>query len=61
MFCEHYFLPQVKNIVSTNRYFHTFPLQDCFVFNLIMLLLKGLIVLNDFLKPAFEKSSKEKC
>ena len=59
MFCEHYFLPQVKNIGSIKRYFHTFPFQDCFVFHLIALLLKGFLVLSDPLKPAFEKSSKE--
>ena len=59
MFCEHYFLPQVKNIGSIKRYFHTFPFQDCFVFHLITLFLKGFLVLSDLLKPAFEKSSKE--
>ena len=59
MFWEDYFLPQVKNIESIKRYFHTFPFQDCFVFHLIMLLLKGFLGLSDLLKPAFEKSSKE--
>ena len=58
MFCEHYFLPQVKKIGSINRYFHTFPFQDWFVFHLITFL-KGSLVLKDHFKPAFEKSSKE--
>ena len=61
MFCEHYFLPWVKNVGGTTRYFHTFPLQDCFVFHLIKLFLKGFLVLSDLLKPTFEKSSEEKC
>ena len=55
MFCEHYFLPQVKNTWSIKRYFHTFFFQDCFVFHLIRLLLKGFLVLSDLLKPPFEK------
>ena len=33
MFCEYYFLSQVKNIGSIKRYFHTFYFQDCFVFH----------------------------
>ena len=61
MFCEYYFLPQVKNIGSIKTYFHTFPFQDCFVFHLITRFLKGFLVLSDLLKPAFDKSSKEKC
>ena len=61
MFCEHYyFLPQVKNIGSIKRYFHTFPFQDCFVFHLITLFLKGFLVLSDLLKPAFEKKVAKK-
>ena len=59
MFCDNYFLPLVKNIVSVKRYFHTFPFQDCFVFHLIMLFLQGFLVLSDLLNPAFEKSTKE--
>ena len=59
MFCEHYFLPQAKNIGSIKRYFHTFPFKDCFVFHLITLLLKGFLVLSEHLKTAFEKSSNE--
>ena len=59
MFCEHYFLPQVKNIGSIKRYFHTFPFQECFVLHLITLFLKGFLVLSDLLKSAFEKSSTE--
>ena len=59
MFCEHYILPQVKNIGSVKRYFHTFPFQDCFYFHL-MLLLKEFLVLSGLLKPAFEKNSKGK-
>ena len=59
MFCEHYFLPRVKNIGSIKIYFHTFPFQDCFVFHLITLFLKYFLALSDLLKPAFEKSSKE--
>ena len=59
MFCELYFLPHVKNIGSIKRYFHTFPFQDCFVFHLIMLLVKCFLVLSDLFKPAFEKSNKE--
>ena len=55
MFCEHYFLPEVKNVGSVKRYFHTFPF--CFVFHVI----KGFLVLCDLLKPTFEKSSQEKC
>ena len=59
MFCEHYFLPQVKNIGRIKIYFHTLPFQDCFVFHLIMLFLKDFLELSDLLKPAFEKCSKE--
>ena len=59
MFCEHYYLPQVKNMGSINRYFHTFPFQDCFVFYLIKFFLEGFLVINDLLKTAFEKK-KEK-
>ena len=59
MFCEHYFLPLEKNIQSIMIYFQTFPFQDCFVFHLIRLFLKGFFILSDFLKPAIEKSSKE--
>ena len=68
MFCERYFLPQVKNIGSIKIYknigsikiyFHTFPFQDCFVFHLMTLFLKGFLELSDLLKPAFEKCSKE--
>ena len=35
MFCEHYFLPQVKNTWSIKRYFHTFFFSRlfCFSFN----------------------------
>ena len=33
MFCEHYFLSQVKNIGSIKRHFYTFPFRDCFVFH----------------------------
>ena len=58
MLCEHYFLLQVKNIGSIKRYFHAFPFQDCFVFHLITLFLKGLLVLSDLLKPAFEKKQR---
>ena len=58
MLYEYYFLSHVKNIVSIKRYFHTFPLQDCFVFHL-MLFLKGFLVLSGLLKTAFEKSGKE--
>ena len=60
MFCEHYFLPQVKNIEGIKRYFHTFPLQDWFVFqDLMTLFLKGLLGLSDLQKPAFEKAAKK--
>ena len=59
IFCEHYFLPQVKNIESIKTYFHTFPFQDCFVFHLIRLVLKGFPELSNLLKPAFEKCCKE--
>ena len=59
MFCEHYFLPQVKNIGSIKIYFYTFPFQDCFVFYLITLFLKGFLELSDLLKPVFEKCRKE--
>ena len=57
MFCEHYFLPQAKNIGSTE----IFPYISFsrLLFHLIALLLKGFLVLSDPLKPAFEKSSKE--
>ena len=58
MFCEHYFLLQVKNIGSIKRYFRKFPFQDCFVFDLLTLFLKRLLVLSDLLKVAFEKHSK---
>ena len=61
MFCENYFLPQGKNIRSITRYFHTFLCQVCFVFHLIKFFLKGFLVLSYLSKPAFEKSSKEKC
>ena len=54
MICDHYFLPQVKNIGNMKRYFHIFPFQDYFVFHL-----KCFLMLSDLLKPAFEKSSKE--
>ena len=54
MFCEHYFVPQVKKIGSIKRYFHTFTFQDRFVFHLITLL----FLVCDLLKPAFQKSSK---
>ena len=56
MFCEHYFLPQVKNIKSIKRHFDTFPFQDSFVFHLITLFLKGFLVLSDHLKAACEKN-----
>ena len=56
MFCEHYFLPSVKNIGSIKRHFYGFPFQDYFVLHLIMLFLKGFLVLSDILKPAFEKT-----
>ena len=59
MFCEHYFLPQVKNIGSTKSYFHTFTFQDCFVFHLISLFLKGFLVLSDLWKSAFEKKTSK--
>ena len=59
MFCEHYLLPQVKNIGSIKRYFDAFPFQDCFIFQLITLFLKCFLELSDLLKPAFEKNSKE--
>ena len=59
MFCEHYFLPQVKNIGSIKIYFHTFPFQGCFVFHILMLFLKGFLVLSDLLKPVFEKVAKK--
>ena len=56
MFCEHYLLPQVKNIGTIKRYFNTFPVQDCIVvFDLISLFLKSLLVLNDLLKSTFER------
>ena len=54
VFCEHYFLPQAKIIGSIKRYFHTFPLQACFVFHVITFL-NGFFVLNDLLKPTFAK------
>ena len=57
---EHYFLPHVKNIESIKRYFHTFPFQNCFVFHLKMLFLKGFLVLSDLLKPALEKKKANK-
>ena len=60
MFCEHYFLPQVKNVGSIKRYFHIFPFENCFVFHLIKLFLKGFLVLRDLLKPAFEKKVAKK-
>ena len=60
MFCEHYFLPQVKIIGSTRRYFNTFPFQDCLVCYLMKLFLKGFLVQSDLFKPAFERSNKEK-
>ena len=50
MFREHYFLPQVENIGSVKRYFHTFLFQNCFA-----LFLKGFLVFSDLLKPVFEK------
>ena len=53
------FSAQVKNIGSMKRYFYTFPFQDCLVFYLIWLFLKGSFVLSDLLNPAFEKSGKE--
>ena len=59
MFCEHYFLTQVKNNGSIKRYFHKFPFQNCFVFHLITLLLKSFLVLSNPLNPAFEKSGTE--
>ena len=55
MFCEHYFLYQVKNIGSIKIYFHAFPFQDGCVFHLIKLFLKDVLVLSDLLKAAFEK------
>ena len=58
MFCEHYFLLHVKNIGSIKRYLHKFPFQDCFVFDLLTLFLKRLLVLSDLLKVALEKHSK---
>ena len=60
MFCEHYFLAQVKNIGSIKRYLHTFPFQDCFVFHLMKLFLKGFLVLSGLLKPAFKKKWQRK-
>ena len=45
---------------SINRYFHTFPFQDCFVFYLIKFFLEGFLVINDLLKTAFEKKKKRK-
>ena len=59
MFYDHYFLPQVENIVSIIRYFHTLPYQDCFVFHLIMLFLKGFPMLSDLLNIGFEKNHEE--
>ena len=45
----------MKNTGSIKRYLHAFPFQDCFVFHLITLFLKGFLVLSDVLKPACEK------
>ena len=59
MLGEHYFQPQMKNIRSVKRYSHTFSFQNCFVFHLIMLFLKGFLVLSDLLKPVLKKSGKE--
>ena len=59
MFCEHYYLPQVKSIGNIKKYFHTFPFQDWVVIHLVMLFFKDFIVLSDLFKPNFEKSSKE--
>ena len=59
MFCEHYFLPQVKNIGSIKRSFDACPFQDCFIFQLITLFLKCFLELSYLLKPVFEKISKE--
>ena len=59
MFCDHYFLPQVKNIGDIKRYIHTFPFQDWFVFHLMTLFLKGFLGLSHVLKPTFEKRSEE--
>ena len=59
MLCGHYFQPQMKNIGSIKGYLYKFPSQNCFVFHLIMLFLKGFLVLSDLLKPAFEKNSKK--
>ena len=59
MVCEHYFLPQVKNVGSIKIYFSTFPFQDYLVFHLIMSLLKGFLALSNLLKPGCEKGSKE--
>ena len=59
MFCEHYYLPQVKSIENIKKYFHTFPFQDWVVIHLVMLFFKDFIVLSDLFKPNFEKSSKE--
>ena len=42
------------------RYFHPLPFQDCFVFHLITLFLKGFPVLRDLLKSAFEKKWQRK-
>ena len=59
MFCEHYYLPQVKSIENIKKYFHTSPFQDWVVIHLVMLFFKDFIVLSDLFKPNFEKSSKE--
>ena len=59
MFCEHYFLPQVKNTRGLKRYFHTFPFQGWFVFYLMTLFFKGFLGFSDLLKADFDKCSKE--
>ena len=59
MFCEHYYLPQVKSIESIRKCFHTLPFQDWFVIHLVTLFFKDFIVLSDLFKADFEKSSKE--
>ena len=59
MFCEHYYLPQVKSIESIKKYFHTFPFQDWFVIHLLTWFFKDFIVFSDLFKSNFEKSSKE--
>ena len=59
MLCGHYFQPQMKNIGPIKGYFYKFAFQNCFVFHLIILFLKGFLVLSDLLKPVFEKNSKK--